>query len=63
MLYKDYTSIIAHNMLKTTNYHSAHGFSEPGLVIYCSSLLDPSSDGGAPNRFPLQPPHCTTENI
>ena len=32
--------------LNTPNYHSGHGFSEPGLVIYYSGLLDPSSNGG-----------------
>ena len=50
MMYKDYMSILTHNILHTPNYNSGHGFIEPGQVAPAS--LTPSSDGGAPTRFP-----------
>ena len=52
MLYKNYMRIITYNILNTPSYYSAHGLLGPGLVIYSSSLFDPSSDDGTPTRFP-----------
>ena len=62
-MHKDYMSIITRNILSTPNYHLAHDLIEPGLVIYCSSLLDPLAPTVAPPPSSLGNHHTVPVKI
>ena len=53
MLYKNYMNVITHNILTLSTTTQLKDHTEPELVIYCSSLFNLNSDGGAPTLFSL----------